>query len=195
MLPSSTLNAFSTSGWVAFFVGEQFRKTSKMKIRALFLSFFAAVGLLRAEVDLDALVKVAQGSSKNAPAIIADAVSENPKDALRILSASLAAMPERAKEIVRAVLKVVPKQAPDVVRVAIESLPQLSAEIVPLATAMYPELAAEIRAAAEQAGSKVETALAAPSETNLGRGAGSAGASAPAFPAQPVRPDLVSPSQ
>lgn len=154
----------------------------------------SVAGLARADVDLEALVKVARNSSKNAPAIVADAAAENPKERARIVAAAVAAMPDRAVEIVRAVLQASPKDAAEVVKAAIQSLPKLADEIVPMAVAMYPAYAVQIRQAAEEASRDVETAVAAPSEKGLGQGAGMTGSSAPAFPAQPIRPDLVSPS-
>jgi hypothetical protein len=165
------------------------------KFLSFILAFFLAASALRAEVNINSVINSARRDPKNAPAIIAFAAIDNPKALLPILSAAVAAFPDQAVEIVRALLKVAPKQVVEIVHAAVLAQPKLSTDIVTVALAAAPEQAAAIQRTADDAAkNEVETAIASPSDTNLGGGTNSGAPSAPPFPAQPIRPDLVSPS-
>jgi len=137
----------------------------------------------------------AKSDLKNAPAIVATAALDNPKFLLQIVSASVAAFPEQTVEIVRAVLKVAPKQVLEIVRAATIAQPTLAVRISSMAAAMLPEQADDIiRVAGDAAAGTPETAEASPNSDLGPKGGSGARPVAPPFPAQPIRPDLVSPS-
>lgn len=143
----------------------------------------------------------ALGSPKNAPAIIGLAVIDNPKSLLELVSAGVTAFPEQTVEIVRVVLKFAPKRALEIVRAAIIAQPKLAPEIVAMAALTFPDLIEKFNDIAyelspDEMKARGKTVSFAPVEQPLkSRGASStSGNTPPSFPAQPIRPDLVSPS-
>lgn len=187
---------FGACGWVcAFSLLASEKNTFTMKLRTLFLTCFFAAGALHAETKLESVLTNAKSDPKNAPAIIAFAAVEEPKSLLPLVTAAVQSFPERAVEIVRAVLKVAPKQAQDIVRAAILAQPKLAVKISSMAAALLPDQAEQIiKVASDAAAGGPEEAVASPNE-NLGpKGAASAAPGLPPFPAQSIRPDLVSPS-
>jgi len=94
------------------------------------------------------------------------------------------------------VLKVLPKRAVEIVRASILAQPRLAPEIAAVAAGTLPDQSAEIIAAAvDAAPADLRSAIVAPTTGGAIPGGGDTGrAAAPSFPAQPVRPDLVSPS-
>lgn len=179
---------------------------SPMKTKVLVLlatlMVFASAGYAGAEVSK--IVARARLDLDNAPAVVATAITQEPDDAAAILTGALVQIPERALAILRAALEVMPERAKEFVRIAILAQPKLSPEIVTTALTLYPDQAAELIAAAvEVAPEDVRTAIAAPGNGNgatfdpSGRIPGTFRGKPPAppFPAQPIRPGLVSPSR
>ena len=167
-----------------------------MKLRAFFLTFLLAAVALHAEFKIDTVLASEKSDPKNAPAIIAFAAVDNPKFLLPLVSASVQAFPGQAVEIVRAMLKVAPKQVLEIVRAAVSAQPKQADGISSVAVAALPDQADQIiKTANEAAAGAPETAEPSPTGGNLGpNGAAGVSPSAPPFPAQPIRPDLVSPS-
>jgi hypothetical protein len=167
-----------------------------MKLRAFFITFLLATVALHAEFRIGDVLASAKSDPKNAPAIIAFAAVDNPRFLLPLLSGSVEALPDQAVEIVRALLKVAPNKALDIVRVAIQAQPKLAVKISSVAVALLPDQADQIiKVAGDTAAGAPETAEASPTGGDIGpNGAAGASPSAPPFPAQPIRPDLVSPS-
>jgi hypothetical protein len=165
------------------------------KLLTIVCMFFLAATGLRAQANLNSIVYNLKSDPKNAPAIAAMAVVENPKLTARIVTAALTALPKQSVEIVRALLKVDPKEVTLIIRAAILAQPSLAVQFTSMAVAMYPDQsAAIIKAATSVAPAEVRDAIAAPSDNNLGNGQVSGGnASTPSFPTQPIQP-LTSPA-
>jgi hypothetical protein len=172
-----------------------------MKIKILaatLISFLTAVGVHAADPKIDATIASAVRDPKNAPLIVAIAAGENPKSIAALVSAAVAALPDQTVEMVGAVLEVAPKQRSEILRAAILGQPKLSVEIATIALAMFPDQSAEImktaiefapenlRGSIAVLGNRVTFFDSAGRPTRPGRGS---------FPAQPIRPDLVSPSR
>jgi hypothetical protein len=174
------------------------------KVFVLMATLLAAASACLAALDISRIVTHARIDLDNAPAVVATAITESPDDAGAILTLALVQIPERALAILRAAMEVMPGRAKEFVRIAILAQPKLSPEIVTTALTLYPDEAAELIAAAvEVAPEEMRTAIAAPGNGNgatfnpSGRSPGSVRGRPPAppFPAQPIRPGLVSPSR
>jgi len=176
----------------------------KTKVLVLLVTLFVFASLASAEPDTARVVAQARLDLDNAPAVIATAITASPDDAASILAAALVQIPERALAILRAALEVMPDRAKEFVRIAILAQPRLAPEIVTTALTLFPDQAAELIAAAvEVAPEDVRSAIAAPGNGNgatfdpSGRipGTFTGKPPSPPFPAQPIRPGLVSPSR
>jgi hypothetical protein len=175
----------------------------KTKVLVLLAALFAVVSAGFAAPDVARIVAQARIDLDNAPAVVATAITEQPDDSAPILTGALVQIPERALAILRAAMEVMPKKAKEFVRIGILAQPKLSPEIVTTALTLFPEQAAELVAAAvEVAPEEMRSAIAAPGNGNgatfdpSGRIPGTfrGRPPAPPFPAQPIRPGLVSPS-
>lgn len=171
----------------------------KIKIIAgILICFLTTAGAHAAESKIDAVVAGAVRDPKNAPLIVAIAAGENPKSIAALVSAAVAALPDQTVEMVGALLEVVPKQRSEILRAAILGQPKLSVEITTVALAMFPDQSAEImktaiefapenlRGSIAVLGNRVTFFDSTGRPSRPGRGS---------FPAQPIRPDLVSPSR
>jgi hypothetical protein len=177
-----------------------------MKTKVLFLlaGLLAGASIGLGETEINKVVAEARVDLDNAPAVVATAITNAPDDAGEILTGALVKIPERALAILRAALEVMPDKAKDFVRIAVLAQPKLAPEIVTTALTLYPDQAAELIAAAvEVAPDDVKSAIAAPGNGNgatfdpSGRIPGTyrGPPAAPPFPAQPIKPGLVSPSR
>lgn len=176
----------------------------KTKVLLLLGTLLAVLPAGFGAADVTAIVAKARIDLDNAPAVVATAITEEPDASAAILTAALVQIPERALAIFRGALEVMPDKAKEFVRIAILAQPKLSPEIVTTVLALYPDQAAGLIAAAvEVAPEDVRSAIAAPGNGNgatfspAGRipGAVTGRPAAPPFPAQPIRPGLVSPSR
>jgi len=172
--------------------------TKYLKIAAAFA--FSAVGL-HAEFSTSSVVINARSDPKNAPAIVAMAVVENPKFTLAIVRAAVSAIPSRATDIVRSILKVDPKDAPEIVRQAILAQPSLAVQITTAAVTLLPDQAnailktAEKTAPADVRGTIADLAGDKSDGSPISSGNVSSGApTSPSFPSQPVDAGLISPA-
>lgn len=165
--------------------------------------FFAALALVsslsaQAEIDIDSLIERAARDPKNASAITEHAAKQNPDQLLAIAAAAVARFPEQAVEIVGFLVKLAPKQVADIVRAAIEAQPSLAVEITTVAVAALPSSSeAIVQAALEVSPKEVRMTVASLHRRGPEQAFASPGRqSAPTFPSQPVRPDvIVSPSR
>lgn len=176
----------------------------KNKVHASLAALAVCASFASAEVDTDRIIAQARLDLDNAPAVVATAIAADEEDAAPILTAALVRIPERALGIFRAAVEVLPGRAKEFVRIAILAQPRLAPEIVTTALILLPGQAAGlIEAAVEVAPESVRTAIAAPGNGRgatfdpSGRipGASTGRPASPPFPAQPIRPDLVSPSR
>jgi hypothetical protein len=170
---------------------------NNMNARLFFLITTIVVANIGRAADptVDSVVAGARSDPANAPAIVALAVIEHPKSLERIVTDSVAALPDRAVDIVRALLKVAPKQAAAIVGAAIQGAPKLAVEITTAAVALLPDRRAEIIAAAVDAAPvELRGVFTAPMGESLRASGITSDTTPPSFPAQPIRPDLVSPS-
>jgi len=174
-----------------------------MKIKFLTgLALFAVGSTLRADdFSAQSLATNVRSDPRNAPAIVAMAAVENPHSIARVITAGVRALPRQTLAIEKAVLQVEPRQAPTIVRAAILAQPTKAVEITATATKLFPDQAAAIKKAAlavapsDAKDTIAGTAGDSGSDDNLGESKASGGPpAAPAFPSQPVQPDLVSPS-
>lgn len=175
----------------------------KTKVVLVLAALCAAALAGLAAPDVSKIVERARIDLDNAPAVVATAITEAPDDSAAILTGALVQIPERALGILRAAMEVMPGKAKEIVRIGILAQPRLSPEIVTTALTLFPEQAAGLVAAAvEVAPEEMRTAIAAPGNGNgatfapSGRIPGTfrGRPAAPPFPAQPIRPGLVSPS-
>jgi len=162
----------------------------------LFTSLLAlAAHPLRAETNVETVVFEAVSNQKNAVAIFGWAVMEDPSSAPQLVAAAFTALPEKAVEILRAALKAAPGQAVAIVRAAIQAKPERALELASFALATLPAQAREIvTAAAEAAPESARAQIAALTPPEEARASRNSRPAARQFPAQPVRPDVVSPS-
>ncbi|HUG09960.1 MAG TPA: hypothetical protein VMM36_03050 [Opitutaceae bacterium] len=168
------------------------------------VALIALVSVGHAKVDVKKLVANARVDLDNAPAGIATAISQQPKEADEILTGAVVEIPERAVAILAAALEVMPGHAKEFVRISIIAQPELSQEFVSTAIALFPDQASEIIATAiEVAPEDMKSAIAAPGRGNgatfdpSGRIPGTYRGKPPSppFPAQPIKPGIVSPSR
>ena len=176
----------------------------KPKVLVLLAALLAATSVGYSKADIDKIVTEARLDLDNAPAVVATVITTEPDDAVDILTGALVKIPERALAILRAALEVMPDRAKDFVRIAILAQPKLAPEIVTTALTLFPDKTAELIAAAvEVAPEDVRSAIAAPGNGNgatfdaSGRipGTFTGRPPSPPFPAQPIKPGLVSPSR
>lgn len=162
---------------------------------SLLLSIVALAGApLHAGTKTETVIAEAVSSPKNAVALIGWAAVENPESAPQLAAAALLALPDQSIEIVRALLKAVPARAAAIVRAAIVVQPDKAVDIASVAIVTLPAQTAEItKAAAEAAPEAVRARIAALTPPQEAQASRTVPSTTP-FPAQPIRPDLVSPS-
>ena len=182
----------------------------------------AAAGAPAETMTVEQIVALALKDPKTAPLVVEYAVEDNPRLTLAVVAATVKALPEEAPAIVGALMKAVFKQqaAPqteqqkrqqadrqkEILRTAIAANPALAPRLAEMALTMFPAQSAEfLQVALEATPAPGRAAILALSEKQT-RGNEPAGAAGPAsgprppaarpggFPAQPIRPDLVSPS-
>jgi exosortase/archaeosortase family protein len=134
--------------------------------------------------------KLADAGDKAAAMVIAE-VRAHPKELTQIVQAAVASAPKQAASIVTELLKAFPKEFTAVVTAAILGQPELAKELTEAALASIPDKAADIlKAALAVAPEDLQNEVAG-AKPPPGRPPGPP----TPFPAQPVRPDRISPSQ
>lgn len=169
-------------------------------------------------VTVDQIIALAKKDPRNAALVIEYAAEDNPKLLLELVAAAVRELPEQAAAIVGGLIKAVPKQQSaqptpqqlarqtevqqEILRTAIQARPESAAEITAFALALFPAKTAEFIQAASSAVPPAQRAEIAGLADKVARFDTTAPDSAPTpqpppagvFPAQPIRPDLISPS-
>ena len=90
------------------------------RLFSLLVAFPLAALMVRAEINIDALVAQAVADAEKAPALVAKTALENPDVAVKLVAATATAIPGKVTEIACAVCKSLPNLAPEIVRAVVK---------------------------------------------------------------------------